>query len=70
MFKKNREKKLGSPIISLTSFERLKGAFVHEHDVKFFNYFRMSVQSFDELLSKLENSLRRLNCVKSVNITS
>jgi len=39
-----------------TLFSKLR-----EHDSKFFDYFKMSIQSFDELLAKLEDSLKRQN---------
>ncbi|KAF0717647.1 protein ALP1-like isoform X1 [Aphis craccivora] len=39
-----------------TLFSKLR-----EHESKFFDYFRMSIKSFDELLAKLEDSLKRQN---------
>lgn len=40
----------------ITLFSKLR-----EHESKFFEYFRMSIKSFDELLAKLEDFLKHQN---------
>lgn len=53
----------------LVSTRLLKGAFstlfedLKEDPLKFFNYFRMSIRSFNELADKLEDSLQNQNTV-------
>ena len=48
----------------------LRGTFVtlyselREHPRKFFNYFRMSTTTFDELYVKLEHNLTHLNVIR------
>lgn len=54
----------------LLAVRHLKGAFVtlysslREDERKFFNYFRMSINSFDELHRKLEESLKFSNAIR------
>nr|CAH7715475.1 unnamed protein product [Callosobruchus chinensis] len=54
----------------LLAARHLKGAFVtlysslREEERNFFNYFRRSINSFDELHSKLEESLKFSNAIK------
>nr|CAH7732352.1 unnamed protein product [Callosobruchus chinensis] len=54
----------------LLAARHLKGAFVtlytslREDERKFFVYFRMSINSFDELHSKLEESLKISNAIR------
>lgn len=71
--KQNKRKKLWiHPIISQ---RHLQGAFVllysnlREDERKFFNYFKMSIKSFNELHSKVENSLKFSDQVR-VSISS
>lgn len=51
------------------STEKMVGAFqtlyymLRNDDNKFFNYFRKSVNSFDELLTKLDSSIQRQDTV-------
>jgi len=37
---------------------------LREDDLKFFNYFRMSIKSFDELSSKVERDLKKEDIVR------
>lgn len=66
LYKKSKRKYWVHPLVSA---RLLKGAFVtlvsdlQEHPLKFFNYFRMSIRSFNELANKLEDTLRSENTV-------
>lgn len=54
----------------ITSERLLSGAFVtlysqlREDENKFFNYFRMSISTFDELIFKLENKVRHSSLLR------
>lgn len=75
LIKRRREKKKRLWVHPINSARHLKGAFItlysnlREDERKFFNYFRMSIKSFDELHHKLENSLKFSDKVR-VSISS
>lgn len=67
---KERTKKKRMWVHPIVEQRLLKGAFVtmysdlREHPRKFFNYFRMSIPTFDELHGKLEDNLKHSNVVR------
>nr|CAH7753037.1 unnamed protein product [Callosobruchus chinensis] len=75
LIQRRREKQKRLWVHPIVSERLLVGAFVtlysklREDEIKFFNYFRMSIKSFDELHHKLENALKLSDTVR-VSISS
>ena len=65
--KKKRGKNRNLWIHPLNEQRYISGAFytlyneLRDHEAKFFNYFRMSMSSFDELLMRLRGNLQKKN---------
>nr|CAI5857448.1 unnamed protein product [Callosobruchus analis] len=70
LIQRRREKQKRLWVHPIVSERLLVGAFVtlysklREDEIKFFNYFRMSIKSFDELHHKLENALKLSDTVR------
>nr|CAH7719693.1 unnamed protein product [Callosobruchus chinensis] len=75
LIQRRREKQKRLWVHPIVSERLLVGAFVtlysklREDEIKFFNYFRMLIKSFDELHHKLENALKLSDTVR-VSISS